>query len=494
MMRSAVAFLAAIRETISAAARGSRSHAYLKVLAVVSGARLFGMASQFVVLLILSRIMAKDSFGDMMTAFGFYRLTSVALGVGPSLLLVFHISRRPHDQESEVKLHRYAAILGAVVSGLVALIGYLAAGPVAALLHKPSLAIWLELLAPFAVFSTLLMVATGALEGRSRISESIVLGEVVPNAIRIVLLPLVALASLPDSFVAHTMTLSVLVPWLWAARRIWDRSIAGTTPWTAWDYSYSGKFVLTALFAFQLGGADILVAGVLFSSEAVADYAVASRLAMLYGFFQLALLKRFTPRAGHLLENGDVALLRQELDVCRRLVIGCTVLTICGIFVLAPYILPLFGNYKSAQSMLIWLAIPTFVVSFYATSDRLLVAGGHANVALVTTASSFLMLAITPFITAPWLGMLAIPAAMILAAVMFQPVVAAQVRQRFGFRTIGLIDAAMMACGTFAIAAHAMSHTPISTAMVCVVLTIIALVYTIPVIRRSHTQAEATAA
>jgi O-antigen/teichoic acid export membrane protein len=233
---------------------------------------------------------------------------------------------------------------------------------------------------------------------------------------------------------------------------------------------------------------------VLFSSEAVADYAVASRLAMLYGFFQLALLKRFTPRAGHLLESGDVALLRQELDVCRRLVIGCTVFTICGIFVLAPYILPLFGNYKSAQSLLIWLAIPTFVVSFYATSDRLLVAGGHANVALVTTASSFLMLAITPFITAPWLGMLAIPAAMILAVVVFQPIVAARVRQLFGFRTIGPMDAAMIVCGTLAIAAHAMTHTPISTAMACTALTIIALVYMIPVIRRSRTPAEATAA
>jgi hypothetical protein len=104
------------------------------------------------------------------------------------------------------------------------------------------------------------------------------------------------------------------------------------------------------------------------------------------------------------------------------------------------------------------------------------------------------MLAITPFITAPWLGMLAIPAAMILAVVVFQPIVAARVRQLFGFRTIGPMDAAMIVCGALAIAAHAMTHTPISTAMACTALTIIALVYMIPVIRRSRTPAEATAA
>ena len=485
--------IAALAGAISAAVRGSRSRAYLQVLAVVSGARLFGLAAQFVVLVILSRILTKDSFGDLMTAFGFYRLAGIALGVGPSLLLVFHVSRRPHDEESEVKLHRYSAILGALVSGAVALIGYLAAGPIAAWLHKPGLAVWFELLAPFGVFSTLLVVATGALEGRSRISESIVLGEVVPNAIRIALLPLIALAALPDGYVAHVLTLSVLLPWLWAARRIWNRNIAGTTPWTRWDASYSGKFVIATLFAHQLGAADLLVAGALFSSEAVADYAVASRIAALYAFFQLALLKRFAPRAGHLQETGDLAGLRHEVELCRRLVIGCTVFTMGAIFVLAPYLLPVFGNYRSAEALLIWLAIPTLVQSFYATSDRLLISAGQANVAVVLTGASFLVLTATPFVTAPWLGMLAIPAAMIFAAIVFQPIVAARVHKLFGIRTIGLVDAAMIGCGALAITAHAMIRTPASTAAACTVLAAIGLVYMIPVIRRSRAQAEAAA-
>ena len=424
----------------------------------------------------LSRILPKDSFGDLMTAFGFYRLAGIALGVGPSLLLLFHISRRPHDQEAEVKLHRYSAILGALVSAIVALLGSLAAGPIATALDKPGLAAWFELLAPFAVFST-------SADGRDRRAGRPLAHFRIDRAGR------GGAQRHPDRaaaagragglagrrYVAHVLTLSVLLPWLWAARRMWNRKIAGITPWTRWDYSYSGKFVIATLFAHQLGAVDILVAGVLFSSEAVADYAVASRIAALYSFFQLALLKRFAPRAGQLQETGDLAALRHEVDLCRRLTIGCTAFTICGILLLAPYLLPLFGNYRGAEALLIWLAIPTFVQSFYATSDRLLITAGQANVALVLNGSSFMVLTTTPFITAAWLGMLAIPAAMIVSMIVFQPIVAARTRKLFDIRTVGVPDAVMIVCGAFAIAAHAIVHSPLSTAGVCAVLTAIGL-------------------
>src|SRR5262245_23067232 len=148
--------------------QGGRLRAYLDILVVGSGARLFGLASQFVVLLILSRTLSKGSFGDLMTAFGFYRLAAMALGIAGSLVLIYHVSRRPDDKAAEVRLHRYSALLGALASALVAVAGFLAAEPIANALDKPTLAVWFRELAPFAVFSTLLILATGALEGRSR--------------------------------------------------------------------------------------------------------------------------------------------------------------------------------------------------------------------------------------------------------------------------------------------------------------------------------------
>jgi O-antigen/teichoic acid export membrane protein len=460
---------------LRASGRGGRLGVYLTVLAVGSGARVFGLASQFVVLIILSRMLSKGSFGDLMTAFGFYRIASAALGVGASLVLLYHVSRQPDDRTAEVRLHRYSAVLSAGIAAVIALIGFILADPIAHALDKPDLAGWFRLLAPFAIFSTLLTTSTGALEGRSRISESIALAEVAPNAVRIVLLPAIAWLALPDAYVAHAMTLSVLIPWLWSGRHLWDRSVRGWRPWTAWDVSYCGKFVAATLFANQLGAVDILVAGILFPSEIVADYALAARIAALYSFFQLVLLKRFAPRAARLIEAKDFIGLRQEFTFCRKLIIGCGALTIAGILCVAPFLLPLFGNYAGAWRFLAWLAIPTFVQSFYDASDRLLIIAGQANVPLAATAASFVTLAVTPFFLAPVIGPTAIPAAMIASKLLFNPLVAARVKAVFSLTTIHILDIAMMAAGVFALAAYAMSGTVAAGAASAIALATIAL-------------------
>jgi O-antigen/teichoic acid export membrane protein len=457
--------------------RGGRFRAYLDILVLGSGARLFGLASQFVVLLILSRVLSKGSFGDLMTAFGFYRLAAAALGVGGSLVLLYHISRQPSDKQAEIKLHRYSAVLGALVATAVAFAGFLAGEPIANALAKPGLAIWFQELAPFAIFSTLLILSNGALEGRSRISESIVLGEVFPNAVRIVLLPAIAWLDLPEAYVAHALTISVALPWLLSATRLWDRSVGGVRPWTAWDYNYCGKFVAATLFANQLGAVDILVAGVLFPSQIVADYAVAARIAALFGFFQIAMLKRFAPRAGQLIASGDLGALRHEVELCRRLLIGCGAVTIGGLLLLAPLLLPLFGDYGSARTLLIWLAIPIFVQSFYDTSDRLLIMAGQANTALLLTGSSFLVLITTPFLTAPWIGPASIPAAMILSALLFNPIAAARVQAMFAIRTIHRRDAALLAVGTVALAGYAIAGSALAGLATCAILAAVGLYF-----------------
>jgi O-antigen/teichoic acid export membrane protein len=465
--------------------RNAPWRAYLDILVVGSGARVFGLASQFVVLVMLSRMLPKQSFGDLMTAFGFYRLGGAALGIGGSLVLLFHVSRQRADRTAEIRLQRFSALVGAIPAGAIALATTLAAQPIAAALGKPSLAIWLQQLAPFVVFTTLLTITTGALEGRSRVAESIFWGEVAPNAVRMVLLPLVALLQLPTIFVAHVLTLSVLLPWLWLARRMASRDVAGWQRWSRWDYSYCGKFVMATLFANQLGAADIVIASVLFSSTTVADYAVAARLAALFTFFELALLKRFAPRAGRLLEVNDQAGLHREFEMCRRLAVGCVVITIAGVLLLAPVLLPLLGNYMDARTPLIWLAIPSLIGAFYATSDRLLVIAGQANVALVVTASSFAVLTTSPFGLAPWLGLVAIPAAMILSVILFNPIVALRARQLVGVRTLAWRDATLMACGCTALAAAAIAGSYASVVIASALLGAIGAYYVTTALSRS---------
>src|ERR1700741_3058559 len=100
---------------------------YLGILLVGSGARIFGLASQLVVLIILGRMLGKAEFGDLMAAFGLYRIIAVAIGTGASLVVLFHVSRRPRDKELEVRLHRFSALLAAMISAAIALIVALSA-------------------------------------------------------------------------------------------------------------------------------------------------------------------------------------------------------------------------------------------------------------------------------------------------------------------------------------------------------------------------------
>ncbi|MBR1229040.1 MULTISPECIES: lipopolysaccharide biosynthesis protein [unclassified Bradyrhizobium] len=444
------------QDRVRAAFRGGQLGTYLAVLAAGSGARVFGLASQFIVLIILNRILSKDSFGDMMIAFGFYRLIGIAFGIGASLVLIYHVSRHPNDRTAEIRLHRYSAVISAAAAALVALAGFVLAGPIAHALAKPGLEAWFRELAPFGIFTVLLVTSTGALEGRSRITESIALGEAAPNAVRMVLLPAVALAGLPSAYVAHAMTVSVLLPWLWSARSLCDRSVVGWRPWTSWDLSYCGKYVAATLFANQLGAVDILVAGMLFPSEVVADYAVAARIAALYSFFQIALLKRFAPRAAHMIQTKDVAAVRQEYVFCRKLMVGCSALNIAGILCVGPFLLPLFGNYAGAGSFLVWLAIHAFMHSFFATSDRLLLIAGQANVSLTTTASTFAMLVTTPFVTAPFLGPTAIPVTMALATALLYPL-AARVKTLFDVRTFEPRDLLLIGAGIIVLVSYAIT-------------------------------------
>ncbi|MFZ1920957.1 MAG: hypothetical protein WAU57_04920 [Xanthobacteraceae bacterium] len=454
-----------------------RIASYLRGISIGSGVRIGGLATQLLVLVILSRIMPKGSFGDMMTAFGFYRLAATALGVGPSLVLFFHISRHPEDRVLEVKLHRYSALLGAAASLALAIASFATAGTIADIFDKPGLEYWFRALAPLAVFGTLLIIATGALEGRSRVSDSILFGDVVPSALRLVGLAVIALFDLPVDSIAYVLTLSVAAPWLWAARRLWQPSISGVLRWSAWDYRYCGKFGISTLFAYQLNATDVLVASALFSSEAVADYVIAARIAAMFSFLQIVVLKWFSPRAGSLLPIGDLGALRREVELCSALTISCCCLTIAGILCVTPLLLPLFGDYARSLSLVVWLALPTFVQSFYSTSDRLLVISGNANVALILTASSFLTLILVPIATADRFGLTSIPLAMLLAMIVFQPIVAVRVKAMFDIRTIGPVEAAAIILGCVALVVYALKYTPLTDAIGCFAMSAVAMYY-----------------
>ena len=351
-----------------------------------------------------------------MTAFGFYRLAGLALGVGGSLVLLFHVSR--HRRRS-LGGDQAAALFGAWWAPFRRARSRwrrsFAAGPIAAALGKPSLGgLAATARAVFGVHAPCWSSRPARWKG-ARASPSRFFGA----------------RSRPTRCASCCCRWSCLCSncptpsWPMCSRSRYCcrgcgwRGACGIARSRAGSAGRDGITIIAAsssaatLFANQLGAADIVIASVLFSvgdrrrlrgcgaargavhvlraGAAQALRAPRRPFAADKGYGRPASRIRRVPAAGHRLRRADH----------RRRAAA------------APILLPLLGNYLDARTLLIWLAIPSFVLSFYATSDRLLIIAGQANVALVVTASSFVVLVAGPFATAPWLGPVAIPAAMI---------------------------------------------------------------------------------
>ncbi|NML12854.1 hypothetical protein HHL08_22425 [Sphingobium sp. AR-3-1] len=429
---------------------------YGGLLLLGTGTRLFALGSQFVVLIVMTRMLDKSSFGDAMGVFAFYRIASVGIGTGLGNVLLYHISRTPTDHKAEIRRHRTVALTGILLATAVAGgCAFWADSLAIEIFGKPSLARWLMAFAPFMVFSTLNTVAIGALDGRSKIMEALIVAEAAPNGLRLLLLPLVHLLSLPDTAVAHVMTLSVAIPWLRTAWRLGCRSVGGLAPWVRWDAGYATKYVLFSFSSLQLGGVDILIVSGLFSSLAAADYAVAARIAALYPFFQFIILRRFTPIAGQLLHVGNMEVLQAEVTRCRRASLLAVSLTMAGIVMVLPFGLRLLGDYESAVPIAIMLTVAPFVRSNFASCDRILQIAGYANWGLGIMITGLAVVICVPLMLHARLGLESIPIGMAASSLLLQPVIAHVLKQRLGISTIGLSEIGMI---VFVIAAVMLAH------------------------------------
>lgn len=397
-----------------------------------AGSRVVGLGSQVLALFAMTWLMPKAEFGDMMTVFAIYRVLSYGVGRGCAAGLLYHVARDPTD-ENEVRTHRTFALLGAVI--VTVLTGLLlVAGPwIANFVDKPRLAYWIVQLAPFGIFMTLLTVSSGALDGRSRINESIFWVELLPNMLRLAILAVLLLARAPAAGVAWALAISVIVPWGWLLVRLLRSPVRGLRRLGSWDYHYCWRFVLHSVLSLQLQGADMIVAGYLFSSVSVADYAIAGRVAALFPFFQQITLKRFAPRAGYLIAQKDFTELERETNLNRSVSVASTSLLTGVMLAAAPWVLMGAGDFQSALALLVALAAPSYARAFFAGGEALLRMGGHASFSLGIMAASFLFVVLTPLALHQLIGLYSLPIGMTLSAVVLNPLIVRKVHVLWGF-------------------------------------------------------------
>jgi len=389
-----------------------------------TGARAFALGSQIVVLIIMSRMLPKAEFGDLMIVFTIYRLLNVAVGSGLGSVVLYHVGRSSGDHALDIRLMRSVMVVGAVIGIVLAIVAVLAAPHIAALFDKPGLESWLVSLSPMVLFGSLLQISAGSFDGRSEITRSIVLTELMPNLIRMVGFGLVALLSLGAGGISYVLWIAVALPWCADAMRLFTRSVRGFEPLKAWDMRYGAWLGIYPLAGQQLQGIDMLLVAALFSSDVAAEYSIASRLAALYPFLVQIVTRISTPKIGAIIRSGTIAELNASIHQLRINALFLTAALTGAIIGIAPIITTLSGDYHDALSIMVALAIPPLARSSFAGIEIVLRMRGHGSAIASVAISSAFILCLGSWLLYPYLGIYALPASMAISALVINTLTA----------------------------------------------------------------------
>ncbi|NKJ02905.1 oligosaccharide flippase family protein [Novosphingobium sp. SG707] len=391
--------------------------------------RAFSLGSQFIVLILLGKLLPKAEFGNFMIIFALTRILSQGMGTGLATLLVYHISRNA-SAEREHGLFRSVALLGLVINGVLAAAMMLFAATIASWFGKPDLAFWITGLAPFTLISTLLAISVGTFEGRGRITASILVTEFFPNLIRLILLPTLLLLHFGNMAVVIVMTASVALPMIVVARALFSHAEAGFARLTSWDLHYSWKLTLHSFAAMQAQGVDMLVVGWLFSSTVAADYAIASRVAALIPFFQQIIVKTFMTRSGRAIHDKDDAALQAEIERSRSACVVLVTLTAVAALIAYPLLLAWMSNFGGSLGLMAAMVVSPLVRAYFPGADALLRIAGLATASLTIMLISCSFVILFPVVLHPWTGIYAMPLGMFASAIILNPISAHYIRRR----------------------------------------------------------------
>ena len=406
-----------LKRSVSAALR------VLKAQSVgTSAVRISALATQFLVILVLGSILPKDNFGDMMIVFGAYRLISIGVGSGFSNLITYHTSRDPTNYAADIRLLRSISIVSGLICTVIAAFFVIFSQNLSELFSKPGMEEWFVYLAPMLPMGALTLVSSGSLDGQSRITRSVSMYELLPSLLRLPSLLICLLVGSAPSAVGLAMWLPMLVPYIADNRRLLSAEVKGLSPLSKWDLRYSGLLSFNAVAGQHLQGIDILVVGFFFSSAIAADYALASRFAVLFPFFQFIFVRQFVPRLGLLVKQRDWPTINTEMRQLRLIGLLSVCVTVVGIVTFSPMVLDFVGPFSQVVVLVMALAIPALLRGAFTGADAALKMMDKPGLAAFSAVFGLLLILVVPAITQKSFGIISVPLAMYIYAILINTI------------------------------------------------------------------------
>jgi len=430
----------------------SKLSIYLRSSGASLASTILSKASGFASVWLLNRILAKGGYGNYEFAFTIVSLLLLVGAGGLNHAVMYRLSRLDSPPE-KLDGHDFAgAALGwsLLLSTLFAGLVFWGAPFVEALAGNEDLAFWVSLLAFLIPIGAARGIYQSWHEARQRIPESIFMGKVLPAIARVILLSAVWLLWPTAELVIAAVLLSELGPLLgWYVRTpVNPFRLRGQL--SSWDVWYSVKLAITQGFSRTTQRTDILMVGVLATAEATAEYAVASKLALLLAMSHNILNSILRPRIGRFLSKQAWTALKREYDQTRTValisaLIGATVFAFSG-----KWLLGVFGDYQASYPILMILAGAHIANVSFGMCGGYLGIAGYAGWTLAVSAMNLSLNIAANFLLIPVIGAVGAAVATLLSMMVGNIVVAFIAAQADGFHLYS-VEVAVIAVAALAV-------------------------------------------
>lgn len=368
-------------------------------------AKLAAIASSFVALWLINRILDKDQFGSYSFTLETIALVSIFATAGLDQSILYRLSKtRPEpgvfqggSQVAWVLRRVFVVSLGLV---LLADLFALFFAPRSDL---PGLMGWFFALSLVIPLTSITRVFTSWYQSQGQVDRSLVVPRLTEISLAVMFL--IAWLWIPtEGAVALMVVLSALLPvivWFVLTPR---GTLVDPKPMPHGDAGYGFNMLLTFAADQGVRRLDLIMIGILSTAVFAADYAVAVRLVALTTLGNELLGAVLTPRMGQYLEEGNIKELEREYDLVRSLTVAVG-LAVAAVYVgFGDFVLGFLGDYEEARPVLLILSAAFIVKMGFGANGRYLNMSRRAGWNLSTTVVLLIVMAGMNLVLIPTYG------------------------------------------------------------------------------------------
>ena len=387
---------------------------------------------------LINQILEKDDFGSFIFILAIFQILTLMGTGGLDRSLLFRISGQEQDTGKKVLIGGENASFSLITSFGYSL--FLGAGIVVMVMSVNGgnieiYQLWLLVISAALPFQVAQEIMSSWFVANKRVAEARLISQIRPFCYLCFLVVVLIFFKTRYGVAAAFLGASISTTLFWF---FWAGPSNLKKPeWPGrFDVVYAVKLMFTKMAHIGLDRTDLLMLGLLAGNTATAEFAVAARLSNITKIGNKLLTPIFTPRMRFSIANLQHTDLKREYAQNRLFGFVSSFFGLVLLILFGPFLLSVFGDYKTAWNVLIVLASVQLVKSAFGPNGQYLSMSGYGTATLFTTLSLLIMCIALNWIMIPVWGTMGAAFATLLSISIIQIVISYLIKKWDDFSTL----------------------------------------------------------